>query len=131
MGRDDWRQDKANTFARWMTTNCEPCPVVECGAMVCGDEQKEMHRLWHEGINTDRVALRDRQEEVEDTFIVTRDQINDALAIFDTDRTALRNRLTLIEGQLATANSQLTAAINALTARVSTLESQVAALQAA
>lgn len=93
--------------------------------MVCGDEQKITHEEWHTSINDDRAALRDRQEDIEGTFLVTRDQINAALASFDTDRDALRNRLALLEEQFTSANLQL----ENLMVTVTQLDGRVAALE--
>jgi chromosome segregation ATPase len=119
--RDKWRQDKANEYARWLMGNCVPCPVVECGAMVCGDEQKEQHLTWHESINDDRTTLRARQTEVEGTFTVTRAQVNATLATLNADRTALQNRLTLLEGKFTAANAQLAD----IATRLSSVETRV------
>lgn len=57
MARDDWRKDRAMEQARWMQNECARCPV--CGALVCGDAQKNDHRDFHIGLNNKLDNARD------------------------------------------------------------------------
>lgn len=123
--RDEWRRDMANQYSRWLVGNCVPCPFAECGSLVCGEDQKEKHAAWHNSINSDRGTLKDRQTQVEGTFIQTRDAVNAALANLHTDRSAIQTRLATLEGRMTEANAQLTGAITALTDRVAALESRL------
>lgn len=72
----DWRRSEVIRFGRKMLTTCDPCPI--CGAMVCGNNQKDNHTTFHQAINN------------------TRNRLNDL-----TDRvTALETRVTAIETRL-------------------------------
>ena len=111
---EDWRRDQAVRYAQRMLSTCEPCPEAECGAQVCGDEEKRNHVRFHKqvrGLVEERDKLRGRLTMLEEKMLGGNEELQQAIQAlqgFAQDKNKIQNRLTMLEQSLIAERDRLT-----------------------